>query len=325
MRFATIGTGNIVKHFLEAALRVPGMEYAAVYSRKFETAQAFAKEYGVDRCFTSLQELAEAEDIDGVYIASPNACHCEQAVALLSAGKHVLCEKPIAANGRELKRMEEAAAMGKAVLLEAMRPVYDEGFTRLEQSIKKIGRIRQAVFQFCQYSSRYDNFKAGIIENAFQPGLSNAALLDIGVYCVHPMVRLFGMPEEIRADSIFLKNGFEGAGTILARYDGFQVTLLYSKINAQNTPCQIQGEEGTLLFWDMPDIKRIHIHYLNGQEETIEIQKDSNNMLYEIKLWKQLIEEGADAKPYLTHSKWELAVMDEARKQTGVRFPVDGE
>ena len=82
----------------------------------------------------------------------------------------------------------------------------------------QLGQIRRAVFQYCQYSARYDGFKHGIIENAFNPALSNAALMDIGVYCIHPMVLLFGKPRQILASGIFLPNHLDGAGTVLIDY-----------------------------------------------------------------------------------------------------------
>ena len=210
IRFATIGTSAIVDRFLEAAALCEGLVHTAVFSRKKETAKAFAKKHGAEFIYTDLKELAESSDIDAVYIASPNSCHCEQAVEMLKHGKHVLCEKPAASNAAELQRMRAAAENGQAVLLEAMRSVYDPGFQAIEANLYRLGKIRSVSFRFCQYSSRYDNFRKGIIENAFRPELSNGALMDIGVYCVHPLVRLFGMPEKIEGASVFLENGVDG-------------------------------------------------------------------------------------------------------------------
>lgn len=96
IRFATIGTSAIVDRFLEAAALCEGLVHTAVFSRKKETAKAFAKKHGAEFIYTDLKELAESSDIDAVYIASPNSCHCEQAVEMLKHGKHVLCEKPAA-------------------------------------------------------------------------------------------------------------------------------------------------------------------------------------------------------------------------------------
>lgn len=322
IRYAVIGTGKIVTNFLEAALRVPDMEFTALYSRREETGRAFLAPYGQKKCYTSLEELAMDEEVDAVYIASPNSRHCSQAIQLLEAGKHILCEKPVALNCREFLRMKEAAAHKGVVFMEAMRPVYDQGFFKLKEAVKKAGKVRQAVFQYCQYSSRYDNFKEGIVENAFNPRLGNAAIMDIGIYCAAPMVRLFGKPESLKADSIFLENGFEGAGTIVAHYKDFQVILLYSKINQQNLCSQIQGEEATVLINSIQDIREITLHYRSGEKEKLTAVKDKNNMLYEIQEWKRLMEEGCSNEQELLYTEWEMEVLDEARRQAGISFEI---
>ena len=150
IRFATIGTSAIVDRFLDAAALCEGLVNTAVFSRKKETAKAFAKKHGAEFIDTDLKELAESSDIDAVYIASPNSCHCEQAVEMLKHGKHVLCEKPAASNAAELQRMRAAAENGQAVLLEAMRSVYDPGFQAIEANLYRLGKIRSVSFLFCQ-------------------------------------------------------------------------------------------------------------------------------------------------------------------------------
>ena len=92
IRIGTIGTGKIVRRFLAGIAKCPLIEYQAVYSRSEEKAKDFAAEYGVEKYYTTLEGLAQDPDIDGVYIASPNFLHCEQAVFLMEHGKHVLVE-----------------------------------------------------------------------------------------------------------------------------------------------------------------------------------------------------------------------------------------
>ncbi|MCQ4762299.1 oxidoreductase, partial [Alistipes onderdonkii] len=98
-----------------------------------------------------------------------------------------------------------------------------------------------------QYSSRYDKFRQGIVLNAFNPELSNGAMMDIGVYTVYPMVALFGRPLEVEAQGIVLSSGADGQGAINFRYEGMNATVLYSKIANSSLPSEIQGEEGNLL------------------------------------------------------------------------------
>ena len=188
IRCATIGTNFVADWFMKAVQACDGITCSLVYSRNRETAEAFCGKHGAGRWCTDLMEVAEAEDVDAVYIASPNSLHYEQAALMLSHGKHVLCEKTITSNEAELKELIRIAGENRAVLMEAMRSVHEEGFLRLREVLPMVGTIRRASFQYAKYSSRYDKFKEGIIENAFNPEFSNGALMDIGVYCVHPLV-----------------------------------------------------------------------------------------------------------------------------------------
>lgn len=323
IRFAVIGTSMITDRFLEAAKEIKEFQLKGVYSRSIEKAKEYAQKQCAELTFDSLEKLAESNEIDAVYIASPNSSHASQAIQMLKAGKHVLCEKTICSNLKEFEQMKAAALENNVVLLEAMRSVYSPGFQAIQNSLLKIGTIRRVSFQYCQYSSRYDNFKNGIIENAFNPALSNAALMDIGVYCVHPLVALFGSPNNIKSSSLILSNGFEGAGTILLEYDGMQAELLYSKISNSNIPNQIQGEEGSIVIDEIPNPQNVTIYFRNGNTEVLDITKKENNMCYEIETFLNLINEKNYHHNYLQNSYMELQLMDEVRKQQGIIFPAD--
>ncbi len=320
MRFAIIGTSRISDTFMDAASQVPEFELKAVYSRNREKGQVFADKYGAGLLYTSLEELADSKEVDAVYIASPNSCHAPQAIQMLNGGKHVLCEKPIASDSEELAKMLGAAGQNKVILLEAMRSVFDPGFAMIEKLLPRIGTVRRVAFTYCQYSSRYDRFKQGIIENAFNPRLSNAALMDIGVYCVHPMVKLFGLPKSIQAQSIFLHNGMEGMGTVVVLYDSMLAELHYSKITQGYLPSQIQGEQGTMLIYDIPDTKAIELCFGDGRRERIEIDKKKNNMYYEIEEFIRLVKRKEATNPHNQFSVWQMKVLDEIRRCAGIRF-----
>ena len=321
IRFGIIGTGKISHTFMGAARNVPGFHLEAVYSRSEVKGREFAQSYGADKIYSSLEALANDCNVDAVYIASPNSAHCSQAVFLLNHGKHVLCEKPIASSVGELADMAAAADAKGKLLLEAMRPVFDPGFAKIRELLPKLGQIRRAVFQYCQYSSRYDAFKEGVIENAFNPALSNAALMDIGVYCIRPMVALFGRPKGVTAAGIFLHNHMEGAGTVLMDYGHMLGEARYSKITHSLQPSEIQGEDASMLIWQIQDTRKIQIIYRDSGRETYEIEKEDNNMYYEILSFTELAGNGdGQGKEYLKDSFMELEVLDQVRKITGICF-----
>ncbi len=323
IRFATIGTNFIVDSFLSAALANDDLVYAAAYSRSEETARAFAGKYGLERIYTDLNELACAPDIDAVYIASPNSLHYEQSALMLNHHKHVLCEKTITSNSRELEALIKLAADNHLILLEAMRSVFTDGFAALVDAMPRLGRVRRASFNYCQYSSRYDKFKAGIVENAFNPAFSNGALMDIGVYCVHPLVKLFGSPSEIKTDVLFLENGLDGAGTILAVYDDMQAELVYSKITDSRALSQIQGEDGTITINRISRLCEVKFYDRKGNEEVVYQSPVDTDMSGEIREWVRLIHGGSGGDEHDRRSRLALGLMDEARRQMGIRFPAD--
>lgn len=323
--FGIIGTGKITRTFLEAVQSVPELALGAVYSRSLEKAQAFGEEYGAKAFTDSLEDLAADRDVQAVYIASPNCCHCEQAIRMMDAGKHVLCEKPAASNQEEYQRMLEAARRNGVVFFEAMRPAFTPEMAIAEETLPRMGKIRQASFSFCQYSSRYDNFKNGIIENAFRPELSNGSLMDIGVYCIHWMVRLFGMPESLQASPIFLENGVDGAGAIIGTYPDMQVQLLYSKICDGHTPSEIQGENGSLLIDTVSQPQKLTLCLRGQTPEALPVTPCANNMVYEARRWAQWITRGPDRELFRVQddTMTELRVLDKVRALCGIRFPAD--
>ena len=108
-RWGLIGCGDIARKRVAPALRdLPGCELAAVNRARPELAEAFAREFGARKWYSTWQELIREQDIDAVYIATPPRLHAEQTAAAAEAGKHVLCEKPMAMNVAECDRMMAA-------------------------------------------------------------------------------------------------------------------------------------------------------------------------------------------------------------------------
>lgn len=323
VRFAVIGMNKITDNFIAAAKLCNEFELVAVYSRSKEKAVQYASKYKIALVYDDLKELAASKEVDAVYVASPNSLHATQSIMMLKGKKHVLCEKTIASNRKELEEMLKAANDNGVILLEAMRSVFDPGFKAIAANMSKLGMIRRVTFQYCQYSSRYDNFKKGIVENAFNPVFSNGALMDIGVYCIHPLVKLFGMPEQLWSNAVILDNGVDGAGTIMVKYENLQGEIMYSKIANSSVPSQIQGEKGCMIIKEIPDPREIAIFYNDGQKEDIPINKCDNNMYYEVEEFIRLIQTKSNAQEHNQYSLMQLSIMDEVRKQMGIIFPAD--
>lgn len=323
VRLATIGTNFITDWLMEGVLELPDIELTAVYSRTLEKGQAFAAKYGVSKVYDDYEKMAEDPEIDAVYVASPTCCHHRHSLTMLEHGKHVLCEKPVCSNRKELDELIQTAKEQGVIFMEAMKNVHSPGFLAIKENLHKIGPVRLANIHYCQYSSRYDNFKNGIIENAFKPELSNGALMDIGSYCIHFMGSLFGMPEQIRSHSILLNNGIDGAGSIIASYGDMLAEILYSKITDSRLFTEIQGERGCMIIQNCPVIQNITIRYRDGHSESLEFASRNNPMIYETENFIRLIGENNVEHPFLKGSQIEMSVCDEVRRQNGLIFPAD--
>ncbi len=324
IKFGIIGTGKIVERFLDAALKHEKFELVAMYSRSLEKAEEFGKKYGATEFFDDLNEFAKSKDIDAVYIASPNSLHSHQAILCLENKKHVLCEKPMASNEIEVKAMIDAAKKNNVLLMEAMRLTVLPNFLRVKENLHKIGTVRRYFASYCQYSSRYDKYKEGIILNAFKKELSNGSLMDIGVYCIHPMINLFGMPNKIVSESMLLESGVDGQGSALFSYEGASGVVMYSKISDSKLPLEIQGEEGTIIV-DSILFKNAKIVYRDGKEEIISVKQKENDMYYEVDEFINVINrnETESMKNSYENSLMAIQAMDEIRMQIGLEYPAD--
>ena len=320
MKFATIGSNFIVHRFISAAMLVDNFEYGAVYSRTEEKGRELANQYGVATVYTSLEALAQDKEIDIVYIASPNFLHAEQSILMMKHGKHVICEKPISSHASELAEMESVARENNVILMEAMKSVHCPGYDAVRDNLYKLGQIRNVTLNFLRYSSSYANYKAGIVENTFKTEMSGGALMDIGVYTVHMLLALFGMPKHIRANAIRLETGIDVAGTISCEYEQFLATLIYSKI-ATYEGNQIQGELATMLIDKISDINKVTIKYRDGNEEEIAIDKKPV-MYYEIQKFVDAIKNNERAG-LLDVTKKQMIFLGEVRSQLGIVFPAD--
>lgn len=322
MRLGVVGTNFITDWLLEAASEISDLEIQAVFSRKQETGDSFAKKHHIPEVYTDYEAFLNSS-IDIVYIATPIYAHCPQTLKALKHKKHVLCEKVMAVNEREVQSMIDCAKENQVVLLEAMRPDFDPAFQLLEKNLPRIGTLRRATIEYCQYSSRYDKFRSGEILNAFNPALSNGAIMDIGVYCIHSLVRLLGAPKSVKAVSTILHNGFEGNGIVLMQYDHMIAEAVYSKIDNSIHPSIFQGEDGSILIDTISKPQKIELILRNGQREILPYEPVPNNMVFELKKLLELIQNKHYEHPYLTYSLDTIRVMDEARKQNGILFDAD--
>ncbi|KRG12965.1 oxidoreductase [Virgibacillus soli] len=325
IRFGVIGTNWITDSMIEAALQVEGFQLTAVYSRTEEKAKEFADKYGIGHVFTDTEEMAASDVLDAVYIASPNSFHAKHSLTFLNQGKHVLCEKPIASNPEELEEMIQAATRNQVVLMEALKTTLLPTFKAIQENLHKIGQARRYDASYCKYSSRYDRYREGTVLNAFNPTFSNGSLMDLGVYCLYPLVVLFGEPKSVKANAVMLDSGVDGSGSLLLQYDDFEAVVTHSKIINAYRPSEIQGEEGTIIIDEISTPSKVMIRYRDGREEMLGQALEHPSMYYEVEEFIQLIQNGELESKVNSHKNSMITarIMVEARKQVGLLYPAD--
>lgn len=313
IRVLTIGTSIITTAFADAVAQTAGIRIEGVFSRDGARAAEKAAEFGAPLSFDSLEEALASPEIDAVYIASPNAAHGGQAAQAIDAGKHVFVEKPAVLTAEEWVELVGRARAGGVVLLEALRTEYDPGTAVVRELLAEIGVPRYATLRYQKRSSRYDLVLAGERVNMFDPALGGGALNDLGVYCIHAMVTLFGVPEAVSAASVALPTGVDGAGSITARYGGLVVDLAYSKITTSRTPSEIQGEEGTLVIDDVAGPRVVELVRRDGTRDRREIAAGPESLVGEVERFVALVAGGEDAAHDHVLTEQTLRIIAEVR------------
>lgn len=285
MNLATIGTSAITRMMLDHSKDLEGRHLIASYSRDLDKAKAFAAEHGMPKAYDDLDAMLNDPDIDTVYIASPNTLHYPQAKRALEAGKNVILEKPFTSTLEQAEDLFATAEKQGVMIFEAITNIHTPNYGLLKDNLSMAGHVRQAVLNFSQYSSRYDKYKLGIVENAFDPGKDGGALTDISIYNIHFALGLFGMPEAIHYYPVFGFNGIDTSGTLVLEYPGFVVTSIASKDCTADYLATIQGDEGTFVIDRAATgiVDHVSFHPVHKGEDVLEISIDQGpHMTYEM-------------------------------------------
>ena len=136
MKIGTIGTGFITDWVLGQMLEYDENEYVAIYSRKEETAQELKEKFNVKKVYTNLDEMFANEEIDTIYVASPNSLHAKHSIQAMRAGKNVICEKPFASNVKECEEMIRVSKETNKFLFEEITTIYTPNYLETKNQQK---------------------------------------------------------------------------------------------------------------------------------------------------------------------------------------------
>lgn len=156
IRLGTVGSGAIVHSILDNVKVTEGIRHVAVYSRSEENGRALAAEYGAEKVYTDMDAFLADDDINFVYIATPNLLHYNQTKKALMAGKNVICEKPFCTKASQAGELAELAKKKHLFLVDAVPTAFLPNFEILKRELPKVGKVKLVLANYSQYSSRYD-------------------------------------------------------------------------------------------------------------------------------------------------------------------------
>jgi xylose dehydrogenase (NAD/NADP) len=211
VRWALMSTARINAAVIPGLKESPDSALVAVASRTAERAEEYAREWGIPRSYGSYEALLDDPDVEAVYISLPNGPHVEWSVRALEAGKHVLCEKPLARFPADVERAFDAAERAGRVLMEAFMWRHHPQTARLLELVRggAIGELRlvRAWFSF--------TIREGDVR--LDPALAGGSLMDVGCYCVSGSRLVAGEPLEASARQVLGPSGIDMrlAGTLV--------------------------------------------------------------------------------------------------------------
>ncbi len=326
IKVGTIGSGIIVDVILDAIKATEGIRCVAVYSRSEEKGCALAKKHEVEKVYTDMDAFLADEEINCVYVASPNLLHYEQTKRALLAGKHVLCEKPFCTRLEHAKELVSIAKENGLFLMEAVPTSYLPNYEVLKRELVKIGRIKLVQGNFSQYSSRYDAFLRGELPNVFNPEFAGGSLMDINFYNVYLNIALFGMPKHVQYfPNISSQVKIDTSGVLIMQYDDFVSTNTGAKDTWGEMFFLIEGEKGYIYAeGGSCSLRNLRV-VTKEKEEVFWGQEDNERWKYEIKhLTERLLADDYES----FYKKLEITldtveVIEKARKEAGIYFPGD--
>lgn len=222
VKWGILSTGDINRKLIPGAHASPKVDLVAVASREQSRADAYAKEWEIERAYGTYEALLADPEIEAVYISLPNTMHCEWSIHTLEAGKHVLCEKPLSRHPDEVAAAFATAERSDRLLSEAFMYRHNPQTKRLRKLVADgaIGELRliRSAFSYGLYDE--SNIR-------LRTDLEGGALMDVGCYNVSGSRLLGGEPERVFGEAWFGPSGtdwvFAGSlrfpGNVLATFD----------------------------------------------------------------------------------------------------------
>ena len=267
-RWGILSTANIGRKAMIPALKNSQMaEVMAVASRDEQKAKIFAKELGIPKVFGNYQALLDDPEIDAIYNPLPNHLHKPWSIQAAEAGKHILCEKPLALNTSECREMIAAAKANGVLLMESFMYRHHPRIQAAKESIQS-GAIGQLHTIESAFTFKLDNPK----DIRYQPEMGGGAVMDVGCYCIN-ISRLFSgrEPEAVQGRAAWASSGVDDQLTAILDFGNGLLAHFDCGLNqGRRQRCIASGTEGFMVIRDafVPGITKTFLHEVHGDESS---------------------------------------------------------
>lgn len=320
IRWGILSTGGIAATFVEDLHLMPDAEVVAVGSRTLAAAQAFAERYRIPRAYGSWGELAADAEVDVVYVANPHSGHHAAAKLCLSAGRAVLCEKPLTLDAKSSQDLVDAARSAGLFLMEAM-------WTRCNPTIRRVvelvesGAIGDVVTVHADFGISGPFLPAHRMRDPAQGG---GALLDLGIYPITMAHLILGAPQKIVSWASLTPEGVDqNTGMILGYASGALAALTCGFTGATGNTAVITGERGRIeIAAPFHVAQRATIHRDGTDPERIGEPLAGHGYVPEAEEVHRCLRAGLTESPLVPHATTlaVMSIMDQVRNQIGVAY-----
>jgi xylose dehydrogenase (NAD/NADP) len=244
--WGVLGAARINQSVLEGAALAEGASVVAIAARDRDRAQAQADAFDIGTVYGSYEELLADPEVEAIYIPLPNALHVEWSVRALEAGKHVLCEKPLARSEAEARRAFAVARAQERLLMEAFMWRHTPQTRKLTELLAGgvIGRLRIVRATFGFKTEREGDVR-------LSRELDGGALMDVGCYCVSAARLVAGEPVHVRAEQVLGGDGVDVRMAATMRFPEDVLAVIDCSLDAPiGHRLSIVGDEGELVLED---------------------------------------------------------------------------
>jgi predicted dehydrogenase len=323
VRWGVLGASNIARRVVADMRRTEGAEVVAVGARTLDRAKAYAEENSIPRAYGSYEELAQAPDIDVVYVSTVHSWHFAGARLCLQNGKSVLVEKPFTVHLRDTEELVSLARERNLFLMEALWARCNPLMVELKEFVDRgdLGEVLQVQANLGP--------SAGRSPRLWDPALGGGILLECGVYPLAFAFQFMGAPDGVRAWAHLTENGIDDATGILLEYEsGANATLNSSIVRGIGTGHNSSGIVlGTRGWISVPkDIfcpEGYIIHRPDAEPIQVQRPKKGNGYIEEIAEATRCVREGLPESSLvpLDDTLATMRVIDSVYQQVGLSYP----